>query len=320
MHYVQLILSCAYLLRDDCIFSNILLSSDFLYRRICRTCRFGEVLAVLVIYFVTSSLGKKRKQRELGLIKIQERENAVRAVERAEMSVRRCRWDNSRKRPVGSAIKPTSCSQSHFRRCFGALRTERRYALLYYATLPPEETGGEQASAVALLRYSTVPQFVLARHPGCLLDSAIGSTAKVTLAFQEPSTGAAQFTLIQAAGTQSIKWIAPLHPRSVFDQITPSIIMTVQLGWSLISATILCLKSFVATLGSGYLGATLSANLGSYANSGGRSAFREESYVLNRIGISRQQDATVTSGQEHNHQGQRDAASIGSANRISDAF
>ena len=91
--------------------------------------------------------------------------------------------------------------------------------------------------------------------------------------------------------------------------------MTVQLGWSLISATILCLKSFVAALGSGYLGATLNSNLVSYANSG---AFREESYVLNQIGISRQQDATVASGQEHNHQGQRDAASIGSANQISD--
>lgn len=94
--------------------------------------------------------------------------------------------------------------------------------------------------------------------------------------------------------------------------------MIIQLGWSLISATILCLKPFVATLGSGYLGATLNANLGSYANSGGCSAFREESYVLNQIGISRQQDATVTSDQERDRHSRRDIASIGSANRTSD--
>ena len=40
---------------------------------------------------------------------------------------------------------------------------------------------------------------------------------------------------------------------ATLDQITPSCIMSVHLGWSLVSATVLCLKPFVVTLGSGYL-------------------------------------------------------------------
>jgi Na+/proline symporter len=39
-----------------------------------------------------------------------------------------------------------------------------------------------------------------------------------------------------------------------FDQITPSILEQVQLCWTLVAATIPCLKAFIATLGSGYLG------------------------------------------------------------------
>jgi hypothetical protein len=98
--------------------------------------------------------------------------------------------------------------------------------------------------------------------------------------------------------------------------------MSVQLGWSLISATILCLKSFVANLGSGYLGATFNVNLGSYTNnggrSGGRSALPGESYILNKISVSRPQQTVVTGGQERDRHGRRDASSIGSANRVSD--
>jgi hypothetical protein len=98
--------------------------------------------------------------------------------------------------------------------------------------------------------------------------------------------------------------------------------MSVQLGWSLISAAILCLKSFVANLGSGYLGATFNVNLGSYTNnggrSGGRSALPGESYILNKISVSRPQQTVVTGGQERDRHGRRDASSIGSANRVSD--
>lgn len=50
--------------------------------------------------------------------------------------------------------------------------------------------------------------------------------------------------------------------------------MSIQMGWSLVSATIVRLKSFVENLGSGYLGATLNYNLGSYADTGSHSASR----------------------------------------------
>ena len=109
---------------------------------------------------------------------------------------------------------------------------------------------------------------------------------------------------------------------ATLDQIIPSVIMSVQLGWGLISATILCLKSFVATLGSGYLGATLNTNLGPYVKSsgrsGGRSVLRDESYVLNEISVTRAQKTTVTGGQDRVSHGPQDAASISSANRVSD--
>lgn len=111
---------------------------------------------------------------------------------------------------------------------------------------------------------------------------------------------------------------------ATFDQITTSVIMSVQLGWSLISATIPCLKSFVVNLQSGYLGATLNANLGSYGNTGGtggtgrRSALQERSYVLNKISVSQPQETTITGGRKPDRHGQQDAASIHSANRLSD--
>lgn len=116
---------------------------------------------------------------------------------------------------------------------------------------------------------------------------------------------------------------------ATFDQITPSVIMSIQLGWSLISATIPCLKSFVVYLGSGYLGATLNANLGSYAisdersgvRSDGRNELQEGSYALNKISVSRPQETTVTGGRgrDRDRQGQKDIASTGirSANRAS---
>lgn len=109
--------------------------------------------------------------------------------------------------------------------------------------------------------------------------------------------------------------------------------MSIQLGWSLISATIPCLKSFVVYLGSGYLGATLNTNLGSYSASGkqsggrsnGRNALREGSYALNKISVSRPQETTVTGGRDRgrdrdrDRQGQKDVAStsVRSANRAS---
>lgn len=66
-----------------------------------------------------------------------------------------------------------------------------------------------------------------------------------------------------------------------FDQITPSIIEQVQLSWSLIAATIPCLKAFIATLGSGYLGGQLGRN---YATGQGYSgqdhSNQSESYAM----------------------------------------
>lgn len=62
---------------------------------------------------------------------------------------------------------------------------------------------------------------------------------------------------------------------STFDYIPASAIMSIQLGWSLVSATIVRLKSFVENLGSGYLGATLNTNLGSFAGTGSQSASRD---------------------------------------------
>ncbi|KFY48512.1 hypothetical protein V495_01269 [Pseudogymnoascus sp. VKM F-4514 (FW-929)] len=116
---------------------------------------------------------------------------------------------------------------------------------------------------------------------------------------------------------------------ATFDQITPSVIMSIQLGWSLISATIPCLKSFVVYLGSGYLGATLNTNLGSYAisdersgvRSDGRNALREGSYPLSKISVSRPQETTVTGGRGRgsDRHGQNDVAStsVHSVNRTS---
>lgn len=100
------------------------------------------------------------------------------------------------------------------------------------------------------------------------------------------------------------------------------------MGWGLISATIPCLKSFVANMGSGYLGATLNANLGEYSLSGGRSGDRsgngssgnralgEESYVLKNISGSRPRETGIMGGQEE-RRGQRDTASIRSTSRVS---
>jgi hypothetical protein len=79
--------------------------------------------------------------------------------------------------------------------------------------------------------------------------------------------------------------------------------MSVQLGWSLISATIPCLKSFVTSLGSGYFGATLNANLGS-DSSGGRSAAGLGSYVLSKL------RPRVTGRPEPDPHDQRDGASV----------
>lgn len=114
-------------------------------------------------------------------------------------------------------------------------------------------------------------------------------------------------------------YIASTNP--TFDQITLSVIMSVQLGWSLISATIPCLKSFVANLGSGYLGATLNANLASYgtsgAPSGGSSAAQGGSYVLSKLSGSRPQETTITGGLGPDRHDQPDEASVHSANRVS---
>lgn len=118
---------------------------------------------------------------------------------------------------------------------------------------------------------------------------------------------------------------------ATFDQITPSVIMSIQLGWSLISATILCLKSFIVYSGSWYLGATLNTNLGSYAisdersgvRSDGRKELREGSYALNKISVSRPQKTTVTGGRgrdrDRDRHSQKDLAFTGnrSVNRAS---
>ena len=96
--------------------------------------------------------------------------------------------------------------------------------------------------------------------------------------------------------------------------------MSVQMGWGLISATIPSLKSFVANLGSGYLGATLNANLGEYSIGGSRSRRRrdlgEESYVLTKISVSQPQETEIVDGREYSR-GQGGAASIRSTSRVS---
>ena len=72
-------------------------------------------------------------------------------------------------------------------------------------------------------------------------------------------------------------------------------------------------------MGSGYLGATLNVNLGSYAHSGQRTTVREGSYFLNKISVTRPQETIITGGQERErrpHQG--DAASVRSVSRVSD--
>ena len=125
---------------------------------------------------------------------------------------------------------------------------------------------------------------------------------------------------------------------ATFDLITTSVIRSVHLGWSLISATIICLKPFVLTLGSGYLGATINHNLVPYTNSserhcersGGqgnglsarRVPGREETYTMNVIRTARPQSTPDTGGHNPDIQGtdshvQQSGASIGSVHRIS---
>lgn len=75
------------------------------------------------------------------------------------------------------------------------------------------------------------------------------------------------------------------------DQILPSIFEEVQLGWSLISATIPCLKSFVTNLGTGFLGGgTLDKTL---INSRG---YAGNSYAMDDIDVSQQARCKITSG------------------------
>ena len=96
--------------------------------------------------------------------------------------------------------------------------------------------------------------------------------------------------------------------------------MAVQMGWALISATIPCSKSFVASLGSGYLGATLNTNLGEYSTSGGRSGkhtdLGQDSYVLKKISVSQPQETEIVGGRETSRN-QGDSASSRSMNRVS---
>ena len=72
----------------------------------------------------------------------------------------------------------------------------------------------------------------------------------------------------------------------------------------------------MASLRSGYLGAGLNANLGEYAISDGRGTTEQESYVLNKISVSRPQETEIVGSREQNR-GQKDEVSIRSTNRVS---
>jgi len=77
------------------------------------------------------------------------------------------------------------------------------------------------------------------------------------------------------------------------DGIPESILEEVQLGWSLISATIPCLKSFVVNLGTGFMGGgTLDKTI---VNSRGY-AVGSNSYVMDTISVSQQARSKVTAG------------------------
>ena len=74
----------------------------------------------------------------------------------------------------------------------------------------------------------------------------------------------------------------------------PSIFEEVQLGWSLISATIPCLKSFVANLGTGFLGG---GNLDKTLVSSRGYMVGSNSYVMDTINASQQVRSKITGGQ-----------------------
>ncbi|KAH8807567.1 hypothetical protein F5884DRAFT_857144 [Xylogone sp. PMI_703] len=67
-----------------------------------------------------------------------------------------------------------------------------------------------------------------------------------------------------------------------FDQIIPSIYEQVEMGWSLIAATIPCLKGFVADLGTGYLGHNLGNSALQYGSNRYESSNRD-AYMLDTL-------------------------------------
>lgn len=113
---------------------------------------------------------------------------------------------------------------------------------------------------------------------------------------------------------------------STFDYIPASAIMSIQLGWSLVSATIVRLKSFVENLGSGYLGATLNTNLGPFAGTGSQSASRDarrggiRDDVFEMLAVRRPETASHLGSSRLKTNNPRlvdDNASIGSMTRVS---
>jgi hypothetical protein len=88
--------------------------------------------------------------------------------------------------------------------------------------------------------------------------------------------------------------VALSSSNQTFDEIPASIFEEVQLGWSLISATIPCLKSFVVNLGTGFMGGgtldkTFVSSRGGY-NAG------SNSYVMDTISVSQQARSKITAG------------------------
>jgi len=71
-----------------------------------------------------------------------------------------------------------------------------------------------------------------------------------------------------------------------FDLILPSILKVSQLGWSLVSATIPCLRTFVLNLGTGYLGGTNFDKILA-AGASHRAYTSTDCYAMDTLGSSR---------------------------------
>ncbi|KAH8811164.1 hypothetical protein F5884DRAFT_854524 [Xylogone sp. PMI_703] len=83
-----------------------------------------------------------------------------------------------------------------------------------------------------------------------------------------------------------------------YDQIIPSVYVQIEMGWSLISATIPCLKGFVVDLGTGYLGHNLGTTALGYGSN--RYPSERDTYMLDTITASRATRSKVTAGQADN--------------------